>query len=167
MTSRKNSYVKPETPPHELQVGIQRTLWRKTRRIESYWGGSTVAMVDRLLQWLRSCGSEKSNGLANNNMQDASDVDRLSSTSIAMVDRLQWLRSCGSEESNGLANNNMQYASDFNVLSSSSVAMVDRLQWLSSCGSEKSIGLANNNVQYASDVNILGSSLQSLIGCNG
>ena len=133
---------------------------------------NTHRMSNIELQWLiccNGCGADnkKSNGLANNNMQDASDVDRLSSTSIAMVDRLQWLRSCGSEESNGLANNNMQYASDFNVLSSSSVAMVDRLQWLSSCGSEKSIGLANNNVQYASDVNILGSSLQSLIGCNG
>ena len=82
-------------------------------------------MVALQLKWLMSPVSDKSNGLANNNMQDASDVDTLSSTSIAMVDRLQWLRSCGSEESNGLANNNMQYASDFNVLSSSSVAMVD------------------------------------------
>ena len=124
MTSRKNGYVKPETPPHELQVGVQRTLWRKTRRIESYWGGSSVAMVDRLLQWLRSCGSEKSNGLPNNNMQYASDVDILSSSSVAMVDLLQWLRSCGNKKSNGLANNNMQDVSDVDILSSTSIATV-------------------------------------------
>ena len=85
-------------------------------------------MVDRLLQWLRSCGSEKSNGLPKNNMQYASDVYILSSSSVAMVHLLQWLRSCGSEKSNGLANNNMQDASDVDRLSSTSIAMVEELR---------------------------------------
>ena len=49
-------------------------------------------MVDRLSQWLRSCGSEKSNGVLvpNNNMQYASDVYILSCNgwSVAMVAEL-------------------------------------------------------------------------------
>ena len=80
-------------------------------------------MVDRL-QWLRSCGSEESNGLANNNMQYASDFNVLSSSSVATVDRLQWLSSCGSEKSIGHANNNVQYASDVNILGSSLQSLI-------------------------------------------